>query len=100
MKTIGTITTTLAIVVFITIYNGAVLTLLWRWFAVPVFGLPELSIPAAIGIILILDFARNPPAPKDSESEKWTEVLARSLVFSMIRGSAALVGGLAARFFL
>jgi hypothetical protein len=38
------------------IINGWVLSLLWLWFIVGIFGLPALSIPQAIGISLIVGF--------------------------------------------
>lgn len=33
--------------------NGFALKLLWGWFVVPTFGLPVLTFPIAIGIILV-----------------------------------------------
>ena len=39
--------------VFSTMFTGFVLTILWGWFIVTTFGLPQLSIPAAIGLALI-----------------------------------------------
>jgi len=36
------------------LWNGYVLTVLWRWFMVPVFNLPILSLPVAIGISLVI----------------------------------------------
>lgn len=43
----------IAIVVFQTIMRGFVLSVLWGWFIVPVFGLPSLHISPAIGISLV-----------------------------------------------
>lgn len=39
-----------------TIWRGYVFSILWGWFAVPIFGLPVLSIPAAIGIATLVSF--------------------------------------------
>lgn len=39
--------------------RGLVLTILWGWFAVPVFGLPALSITAAIGLTVLLSYLLN-----------------------------------------
>lgn len=44
----------LCIAPFVAIWDGYVLTVLWRWFVVPTFHAPALSIPAAIGIALIV----------------------------------------------
>ena len=35
------------------ILNGVALSVLWGWFVEPLFGLPPLSVPAAIGIAMI-----------------------------------------------
>ncbi len=39
-----------------TILRGFVLSMLWGWFLVPIFGLPTLGIAAAIGISLVSTF--------------------------------------------
>ena len=36
------------------LWRGYILVLLWGWFSVPFFGLPELTIPVAIGMVLIV----------------------------------------------
>ncbi len=49
----------MAIAVIITIsaiINGWVLTKLWHWFAVPIFGLDDLTVVQAIGIALVVGF--------------------------------------------
>ena len=38
------------------IWKGFVLSVLWRWFMVPIFGLPELSLVVAIGVGLVISF--------------------------------------------
>lgn len=35
------------------IWKGYVLTILWKWFISPIFGLPALSIPVALGVVLV-----------------------------------------------
>lgn len=40
----------------LSVANGWALSILWGWFIVPIFGLPELSIPAAIGIAMIVNY--------------------------------------------
>ena len=59
----------LAIAPFTYILNGWALTILWRWFVVPTFGAPRLSIPVAIGISIITGFLtyRAPSPTKDNE---------------------------------
>jgi len=43
-------------VAFFSIYRGFVLTLLWKWFAVPIFNLPSLSLVEAIGVSVLVGF--------------------------------------------
>jgi hypothetical protein len=39
--------------------RGFVLTVLWGWFAVPVFGLPALGIAPALGLTVLLGYLLN-----------------------------------------
>jgi len=56
--------TTLLIVI-----QGWVISTLWGWFIVPTFGLPELTIPIAMGIAMILSIT-NPRSAKIIKSIK------------------------------
>jgi len=38
------------------VWKGFVLTVLWGWFVVPLFRLPELTIPAALGLSLVVGY--------------------------------------------
>ncbi len=46
--------------------RGFVLTVLWGWFAVPVFGLPALGIAPALGLTVLLNYLLN--HKKDNQS--------------------------------
>jgi hypothetical protein len=49
--------------------NGFVISKMWAWFIVPTFGAPQLSIPVAIGIgMLIAMLAKNNIEKKEKES--------------------------------
>lgn len=63
----GLIVFTLLAVVVGTIANGWALSTLWGWFIVPLFGLPALSIPYALGISTIAGFLL--PANNTSKSD-------------------------------
>jgi len=52
------------------ILNGWVLAKLWAWFLVPVFSLPGLSIPVAIGIALIISHLTHQINIGDFEAEQ------------------------------
>lgn len=43
----------------ITILHGWILSLLWKWFFVPIFALPELRLIEAIGIMIVIGFIRH-----------------------------------------
>lgn len=54
------------------VVNGVALKLLWGWFIVPTFGLPILSVPIAIGIILIASVLTSSYNPSlDQEDGVW-----------------------------
>lgn len=44
----------LAAMIISAMYRGWALMLLWRWFVVSTFGLPELRVPAALGIAVLV----------------------------------------------
>jgi hypothetical protein len=43
-------------IAFSSMYNGWVLMKLWEWFIIPVFHLPMLTLPAAMGLSLVVHF--------------------------------------------
>lgn len=43
-------------VAVLAIWRGIVLSTIWGWFMVPVFGLPALTITPAIGVALVVSF--------------------------------------------
>lgn len=51
------------------ICSGFTLSILWGWFMVPVFHLPELSIPQAIGISVVIHFLTNKDAGRKDDRE-------------------------------
>jgi multisubunit Na+/H+ antiporter MnhB subunit len=60
------------------LWEGWVLSVMWKWFAVPLFGLPRLNIGECIGIAMICSLLTHQyqPTPKDQKSaDRWTAVL-------------------------
>lgn len=51
------------------IWSGFALSVLWRWFFVPTLGLPEISIPAAIGIAITVNYMTHQYQPAEEEDE-------------------------------
>ncbi len=52
------------------VWSGYVLSILWAWFAVPAFAAPALSIPAAIGVALIVGFMTHQHQPEKKSGAK------------------------------
>jgi hypothetical protein len=46
----------LALVALSAIVNGWILGILWAWFIIPVFALPALNIPQAIGLGMVVSY--------------------------------------------
>jgi hypothetical protein len=57
------------------VWRGYVLSLLWLWFLVPTFGLAALSIPAALGVSLVVSMLTHrtdqSPTQRDRSSSLW-----------------------------
>ena len=53
---VGIVALTAALIAVSSLLNGFVLSILWGWFIVPLFGLPQLSLPYAIGIGMVVSF--------------------------------------------
>lgn len=75
------------------IFGGWVLTVLWRWFIIPTFGLPALSIPLAIGINLVVGHLVLLSQPNTDKGKSIFDNLAESLVFAMTTRTLFLISG-------
>lgn len=68
---VGVLVVLAAIIVAGVLLDGMVASLLWNWFMVPIFNLPKLNIPEAIGLTLVVSsifhFQTPDPAPKTEE---------------------------------
>lgn len=81
--------TIFAIIVSV-LLNGYVLSVLWGWFIVPVFGLPALSIPVAIGLALVVSFLTKDVTIDDSSDK---QNAGKKLVVIMLRPLLVLFTG-------
>ena len=60
------------ILVGATICRGLATSVLWQWFAIPLFGLPSISIAQAIGIHLVVNsIIAKQATPKTEEKDIW-----------------------------
>lgn len=69
-----------AIIAAAAIWGGFIASILWGWFAVPVLGLPPLSIPAAIGIGLVVSCFVRSPGSRDDDDEPGARLIAAVLL--------------------
>ncbi len=56
MNAIGAVFYLFVVLPFGVAWSGYVLSILWGWFLVPVFAVPVLSVPAAIGVALVVSY--------------------------------------------
>lgn len=61
------------------IVSGIVITVLWDWFVTPLFGLPALSIPYAIGLSLITHYMtyQYDGAESEDKAKYWLTMFLR-----------------------
>lgn len=60
------------------VVRGFVVSIMWQWFVVPLFHLPELSIPYAVGLSILvglLTYQQQPDVEKKSKTDKIVKVL-------------------------
>ena len=60
-------------------FEGLVLSIMWRWFVVPVFHAPELSITYAIGLALLVNMLTF-RVRKSENAPETSEIVASGLV--------------------
>lgn len=83
-----------AVVALSAIWGGYVVHVLWGWFIVPTFGAPALSIPAAIGVMLVLG------AMKSAKYREADDEAGKTLAVSFIVPLLSLGAGYVVRMFL
>jgi len=78
---------------------GYVLTILWGWFVVPLFGPPELTIPVALGLALVVGYVTKDGQQMKPE-EDFGAVVLKVLLGLLLRPAVALGVGWVIRGFL
>ncbi len=77
MNTLLTVLIAIGLFTYLVIIRGFVLVKLWLWLIVPTFGLTVLSLPAAIGVSLVVGFLTSElkTAPDKEEATAFGLVL-------------------------
>ena len=86
---------------FSSIFNGYALSVLWGWFMVPTFGLPELSVAPAIGIALVVGYlTKQYNNSKTKKNESFGKELLKSALTAILKPSFALLFGYIVHLFM
>ena len=101
MQAIGYITVTALAIVYGQTLNGWTLCVLWEWFIVPTFGCVGLSIPAAIGISLVVSYlTTTTKTQREKEQRPFGEMLLEGIITSTIKTVLALMFGYVVQYFM
>lgn len=77
-----------------TLMNGWALSILWKWFVIPIFGLPALSIIQAIGISMTVGLLISRSSADNSKKE-WTEIVGGYIAYPVLAvGIGWIISGL------
>lgn len=82
------------------ILSGWAMSILWGWFVVPVFNVPVLSIPAAIGLALIVSHLSHQYDAASSEKRDEEETLASAIVYCLMRPIICVLIGFVVKQFM
>ena len=100
MRILGYTTTIVIFMLINTIWSGYALSILWGWFIVPVFSIQEISIPTAIGVVLVVGFLTHQDPTKLKDNREFSEVLLEGIIKGLTRPAIALATGLVITLFL
>lgn len=87
----------LAYTIGCTILSGYALSILWGWFIVSTFGLPLLTIPVAIGIMLVVGYTTKQADFNNSDREDYQK---RVNVLQIVKPLGALAVGYVIKSFM
>ena len=91
----------IVVVVVEAICEGFALSVLWRWFVASTFGLPVLSMPQAIGLMLVISVATSRYIDNDQANRKdATDVLVEGLFYPIGLSAITLCIGVVVKAFL
>lgn len=90
---------TFSLFCFVIVVGGLInafgLSVLWGWFAVPLFGLPSLSLAQSYGVCLVAGFLTS-SAPDTDDSKDVGDTLIKGLLYVVVKVVLSLSAGLVA----
>lgn len=90
---IGLVVSTLVVLVIAAILNGWALATLWLWFVVPLFGLPALTVPYAVGLGLIVNFLTYQDTNNKKEGQEVFDAVITAIAVLVSRPLFAVLFG-------
>lgn len=72
------------------ILSGYVLSILWAWFIIGTFGLPVLTIPVAMGIMVVVSYLTKQPNFANEDKEDY---LKRTNILAIVKPLGTLAVG-------
>ena len=93
MKVFGYLCLIPVLMILSPIWSGYALSILWRWFMVPLFGFCDLSIPYAIGLTLIVRFLTHIQVYDKDNREHFNEKLVFSIAIAIFSPAFVLLFG-------
>jgi len=81
------------LLVFSAVSKGYVLSVLWGWFIVPIFGAPALGVVPAIGLAVMLAYLSYRAYGHQKDERSWSDQFLERSVMSVVHPSFALCFG-------
>jgi len=66
------------------IMNGWVLSIMWKWFVVPLFHLPELTIAYAVGISMVISLFKDKSSVTQNNEKSLSEKIISAFTYAFI----------------
>jgi hypothetical protein len=82
------------------ILKGFVLTILWGWFVVPIFHLPQLTIAPAIGIALVIGYLTKEQQSSTDSTKSAGDKFGEAAVYAIVHPLIVLLFGWAVHLFM
>ena len=82
------------------IFNGYALSVLWGWFVVPTFGLPELTIAPAIGLAMVVSYLTHQHRTDEKSEKNFGEQMATTFSWAISKPLFALLFGWVVHLFM
>ena len=93
MNVVGWVAAWVVVAFASAIWSGYVLTVLWGWFVVPVFALPALRLPEAIGVSLIVHFLTAGRINTNKADKSLAQLFGEASVWALVRPLFGLLFG-------